>query len=76
MIEIPLTRGKYTIIDDVDAGLENPYITLLGFTTPVTFNDLMSFEQATNGFMARAMIFRRCSCNWAMQLYFEQWRAW
>lgn len=50
-------------IQNVDDGLENPYITLLGFTTPVTFNDLMSFEQATNGFMARAMIFSDLETN-------------
>ncbi|HQV23189.1 MAG TPA: hypothetical protein PLJ88_08900, partial [Agitococcus sp.] len=50
-------------ISNVDAGLENPYLTVLGFTTPVTFNDLMSFEQATNGFMARAMIFSDLETN-------------
>jgi len=50
-------------IKSVDDGLENPYITVLGFTTPVTFNDLMTFEQATNGFMARAMIFSDLETN-------------
>lgn len=50
-------------IGNVDAGLENPYLTVLGFTTPITFNDLMSFEQATNGFMARAMIFSDLETN-------------
>lgn len=50
-------------INNVDAGLENPYLTVLGFTTPITFNDLMSFEQATNGFMARAMIFSDLETN-------------
>jgi len=50
-------------ISNVDAGLENPYLTVLGFTTPITFNDLMSFEQATNGFMARAMIFSDLETN-------------
>jgi Primase C terminal 2 (PriCT-2)/Bifunctional DNA primase/polymerase, N-terminal len=50
-------------IQSVDDGLENPYLTVLGFTTPVTFNDLMTFEQATNGFMARAMIFSDLETN-------------
>jgi hypothetical protein len=50
-------------IGNVDAGLENPYLTVLGFTTPIMFNDLMSFEQATNGFMARAMIFSDLETN-------------
>lgn len=38
-------------------------MTILGFTTPVTFNELMGFEQATNGFMARAMIFNDLETN-------------
>ena len=50
-------------MQSVDDGLENPYLTILGFTTPVTFNDLMTFEQATNGFMARAMIFSDLETN-------------
>lgn len=47
----------------IDDGLESPYLTILGYTTPVTFNDLMGFEQATNGFMARAMIFSDLETN-------------
>lgn len=58
-----LKAGLMQSIQNVDDGLENPYLTLLGFTTPVTFNDLMSFEQATNGFMARAMIFSDLETN-------------
>ena len=50
-------------MQSVDDGLENPYLTILGFTTPITFNDLMTFEQATNGFMARAMIFSDLETN-------------
>lgn len=47
----------------IDDGLSSPYLTILGYTTPVTFNDLMSFEQATNGFLARAMIFTDLETN-------------
>lgn len=47
----------------IDDGLDSPYLTVLGYTTPVTFNDLMTFEQATNGFMARAMIFTDLETN-------------
>lgn len=46
-----------TALSKIDDGLDSPYLTILGYTTPVTFNELMGFEQATNGFMARAMIF-------------------
>ena len=52
-----------TAMQTIDDGLENPYLTMIGFTTPVTFNDLMTFEQATNGFMARAMIFSDLETN-------------
>lgn len=47
----------------IDDGLENPYLNIIGYTTPVTFNDLMGFEMATNGFMARAMIFDDLETN-------------
>lgn len=47
----------------IDDGLDSPYLTILGFTTPVTFEELMGYEQATNGFMARAMIFSDLETN-------------
>ena len=50
-------------VENIDLGLENPYFTLLGFTTPVTFNELMTFDQATNGFMARSLIFNDLETN-------------
>lgn len=50
-------------LSKIDDGLDSPYLTILGYTTPVTFNDLMGFEQATNGFMARAMIFDDLETN-------------
>lgn len=50
-------------IDNVDNGLENPYLTMIGFTTPVTFNELMTYDMATNGFLARAMLFQDLETN-------------
>lgn len=50
-------------LESINDGLDSPYLTILGYTTPVTFNDLMSFEQATNGFLARAMIFTDLESN-------------
>lgn len=50
-------------LSKIDDGLDSPYLTILGYTTPVTFNDLMGFEQATNGFMARSMIFSDLETN-------------
>lgn len=40
----------------IDNGLEKPYLTLIGFTTPVTFDSLVTPEQATNGFIGRSII--------------------
>lgn len=47
----------------VDDGLDSPYLCIMGMTTPVTFDQLVTREQATNGFMARAMIFRELETN-------------
>lgn len=44
-------------INSLDDGLENPFLSLIGFTTPVTFNNLVTFETATNGFIGRSLIF-------------------
>jgi len=59
-------------INNVDNGLENPYLTMMGFTTPVTFNDLMTYEMATNGFMARSMIFTDLETNPKRKTHFRK----
>jgi hypothetical protein len=41
----------------LDNGLWRPFLSLLGFTTPVTFDGAVTFESATNGFFSRAIIF-------------------
>ena len=43
-------------IQSIDSGLEKPYLSLIGFTTPVTFDALVTPEQATNGFIGRSII--------------------
>jgi hypothetical protein len=52
-----------TALEKIDDGLDSPFLTILGYTTPVTFESMMGFEQATNGFMARAMIFSDLETN-------------
>jgi len=59
-------------INNVDNGLENPYLTMMGFTTPVTFNELMTYEMATNGFMARSMIFTDLETNPKRKTHFRK----
>ena len=41
---------------NIEQGIESPFLSIIGFTTPVTFNNLVDFEQATNGFLSRALI--------------------
>jgi hypothetical protein len=43
-------------LEHIDNGLERPFLSLIGFTTPVTFNDLVTEEQATNGFIGRSLL--------------------
>ena len=50
-------------LDTLDMGLDAPYVSILGFTTPDKFNALMDYELATNGFMGRALIFQELNDN-------------
>ena len=59
-------------IKDVDNGLENPYLTMMGFTTPVTFNELMTYDMATNGFLARSMLFYDLETNPKRKTHFKK----
>jgi len=40
----------------VDNGLERPFLSIIGFTTPSTFEGVMDGETATQGFVGRAII--------------------
>ncbi len=51
------TEGVEQALTRLDDGLERPFLSLMGCTTPVTFNDLVDHETATNGFMRRSLIF-------------------
>ena len=44
-------------LNGLDNGLERPFLSLIGFTTPVTFDSLVDYQSATNGFIGRALIF-------------------
>ena len=44
-------------LNGLDNGIDKPFLSLLGFTTPVTFDDLVDFESATNGFIGRSLLF-------------------
>lgn len=42
----------------IDNGLEKPFLSLMGFTVPITFDALVDHRSATNGFIGRSLIFR------------------
>lgn len=41
----------------LDEGLVRPFVSVIGFTTPVTFDGLVDFDMATNGFIGRSLLF-------------------
>jgi hypothetical protein len=45
-------------LNNIDKGIERPFVSLIGFSTPVTFDELADFQSATNGFIGRALIFK------------------
>jgi hypothetical protein len=50
-------------LDHIDSGLERPFLSLIGFTTPVTFDGLVTHEQATNGFIGRSLLINEKETN-------------
>ena len=44
-------------------GIKNPFLSLIGFTTPVTFDSFINYEQATNGFIGRSIVVREPDTN-------------
>ncbi len=44
-------------LETIDFGLERPFVSLCGFTTPETFDELVDFYNATNGFIGRSLLF-------------------
>ena len=61
-VEAELNR-LYVQLNQADNGIVNPYFNMFGLTTPVTFDSIVDFEMATNGFIARACIFREHETN-------------
>lgn len=50
-------------LEHIDNGLERPFVSMVGFTTPVTFEGLVTREQATNGFIGRSLLIRERETN-------------
>jgi hypothetical protein len=50
-------------LQTVDMGIESPFLSIFGLTTPDKFDKLMDYDMAVNGFMGRALIFRELEGN-------------
>lgn len=50
-------------LDTLDEGLDRPFLSLMGFTTPSTFDDIIDEDQATSGFLGRAILVREHETN-------------
>jgi hypothetical protein len=48
---------------NIDNGIEKPFLSICGWSTPVTFDHLVTEKQATNGFIARSVIFKELETN-------------
>ena len=53
-------------------GIDSPYLSVQGYTTPSTFNSLMTYAQATAGFIGRALIFEEADNNPRMKKGFKK----
>lgn len=58
--ETPYFKAKEASIirqlSTLDRGLQKPFLSLAGFTTPNRFVETVDFENATNGFIGRALM--------------------
>lgn len=64
---MPSTESRIEVIKQsltsIDKGLERPFLSIIGFSTPSTFNESVSFEQVTSGFIGRAIIVNEPDTN-------------
>lgn len=50
-------------LNNIDNGLSKPFLSMIGFSTPSTFNESVSFEQITSGFIGRSIIINEPDTN-------------
>tara|TARA_R110000822_G_scaffold61930_2_gene152884 strand:- start:1283 stop:2746 length:1464 start_codon:yes stop_codon:yes gene_type:complete len=54
--DAPTIARAERMLGMIDNGLERPFLSLVGFTTPSTFDGIMDGETATQGFVGRSII--------------------
>jgi ribosomal protein S25 len=52
-----------TALKQIDQGIEKPFLSMIGFTTPTVFDKLVTFEMTTNGFFGRAVLVNERETN-------------
>ena len=50
-------------LGSIDQGLKNPFLSVVGWSSPSIFNESVSFEQVTNGFFGRSIIINEPDTN-------------
>lgn len=45
------------MLNSPEPGLKNPFLSVIGYTTAETFDDVVDFDMATNGFIGRSLLF-------------------
>jgi len=58
------------LLADLQYGLSKPFLSLIGFTTPVTFQKIVDYEQSVNGFIGRSLLIQEKETNPAMSKVF------
>jgi len=46
-----------TSLEQINSGIKNPFLSLIGYTTNSNFDDSVDYENATNGFIGRSLLF-------------------
>ena len=64
-------NGKYSkrkeqvehALENLSSGLERPFLSLIGYTTPTTFEDLVTKSSISNGFIGRSILINERETN-------------
>lgn len=51
------------MLGTIDNGIKEPFLSILGFTTPSTFNEVVNESQVANGFIGRSLIVQEKETN-------------
>ena len=50
-------------LNSLDSGIKEPFLNLIGYTTPQKFEDLMDLENSENGFFNRSIVIKEIEDN-------------